>query len=219
MADAATIEPEIETIDAVELTDEMATKESSGKILVMVDIESLDTGPRSVVLQAALYGLDTDEDVILESSFRLFLPIQPQLDLIIPRTISAATLWWWMQQSDEARAKFEYSTFDDFNALPALMQSMTREFKRMVGDKDYEVWAKGPQFDIVNLESLYKDCGMTPPWRYSKVRDLRTVMAEAGIDADKVEKPKGFIAHDASWDARYQLTLYREARKHLRATR
>lgn len=192
--------------------------ESNSLLILMMDIESLDIGPRSVVTQIALHGLDSDEDTILDDSVWSHLPIQPQLDLIQPRTISANTLWWWMQQEDESRKQFELNVLEDFETLPVLMRHLTREFNRMT-DKydDYELWARGPQFDVVNVESLYLDCGMRAPWVYNKVRDLRTLMAAAGINQDDVEKPHGFIAHQANWDNRFQLNCYREAKRNLRA--
>lgn len=204
-------------LPADESTLDLSGLELQPLVILMLDIESLDLGPRSVVTQIALYGMDPDEDQIFESNVWSYLPIQPQLDLMQPRTISADTLWWWMQQSDEARAKFEFNVLEDFESLGVLMRHLTREFNRMTHGKDYELWARGPQFDVVNVESLYRDVGMRAPWRYDRVRDLRTLMAEAGLHAADVPKPAGFIPHQAGQDARYQLAQYREARKHLRS--
>lgn len=194
-------------------TDEVAVE----KIGLMLDIESLDLGPRSVVTQIALYPFSLDTEEVLENHVWSYLPIQPQLDLIQPRTIRASTLHWWMQQSDEARAKFELNVIDDFDSLPVLMRHLTREFNRMTQGVDYELWAKGPQFDVTNVESLYKDCGMKAPWEYQKVRDLRTLMAEAGLHTRDVPRPTHFIDHAAGWDCRYQILCYFEARKNLRS--
>lgn len=203
---------EMQTVDFQDL----ASDET--RIILMVDIESLDVGPRSVVTQVALYGLDEDEDEVIDDFVYSFLPIQPQLDLIQPRTISASTLWWWMQQSDEARAMFERNVLEDFETLPVMMRHLTREFQRMTSKyASYELWARGPQFDVVNLDSLYADCGMRAPWKYDSVRDLRTLMKMAGLSSEEVDKPHGFIAHQAGWDAKFQLRCYREAKKRLRA--
>lgn len=196
-------------------------KPSDSPLILMIDIESLDLGPRSVVLQAALYALDQDEDTILDTHIWSHFPVQPQLDLIQPRTISASTLWWWMQQDWEARKQFEKNVLEDFEALPILMRHFTREFNRIVDGRDYLLYARGPQFDVVNMSSLYKDVGMTAPWEtpqtYGKVRDLRTIMGEAGLKSADVPKPSGFVAHQAAWDCKYQLAQFQEARKHLRA--
>jgi len=204
-------------IEVITQGDNESPAKSETTIGLSLDIESLDIGPRSVVTQVALYGWDIDEGTLLEAFVWSYLPIQPQLDLIHPRTISADTLWWWMQQSDEARSKFEFNVLEDFESLPVLMRHLTREFNRMVGDNNYELWAKGPQFDVVNVESLYRDCGMRAPWKYDRVRDLRTLMAQAGIHSADVEIPKGFVAHEAGWDAQFQINCYMQAMRHLRA--
>lgn len=191
--------------------------ESTDKMIVMVDIESLDVGPRSIVTQIAMVAASADtEETFEDHVVWSFLPMQPQLDLIHPRTISATTFWWWMQQEDSARMKFEKNIIDDFEALPVLMRHLTREFKRMTDGQDYELWARGPQFDVTNIESLFKDCGMSAPWDYNKVRDLRTLMTEAGLRSADIPRPSHFIEHEAMWDCRYQLMCYFAARKNLR---
>jgi hypothetical protein len=185
-------------------------------LALMIDIESLDIGPRSVVTQIALFALDLEEDETLDMHVHSYLPIQPQLDLMPARSISASTLWWWMQQADEARGAFEFSTSEDFNDLPVLMNHFIVQFERMTRGKTYQLWARGPQFDVVNVESLLRDCGLKAPWRYDSVADLRTVMREAGISSSEVEQPHGFIAHNAAWDCKFQLLCLREAQRKIR---
>lgn len=189
------------------------------KIGVMYDIESLDLGPRSVVTQIGMMGFDMDSEEILQRPIESFLPIQPQLDLIHPRTISAKTLWWWMQQSVEARAKFEYSLDEDFEALPILMRHMIMGFNRLTNDgkADYTIFARGPQFDIVNLESLCKDCGLTPPWKHNRIEDLRTLLNRAGMtkeDEAKLQSPD-HVPHSALSDCRHQISMLFEANRRI----
>ena len=82
---------------------------------------------------------------------------------------------------------------------------------------EYEIWARGPQFDIAAVESLMEECGVEVPWVYDSVRDLRTLMAAAGITTDDVPKPEGMIAHHAGWDCIYQIRCYMEANRRMRA--
>ena len=208
--------PPVEVDSEVEFTGVNQQDDETVELLLMLDIESLDVGPRSVVTQIALYGLDTETDELLDTHIFSYLPIQPQLDLIHPRTISASTLWWWMQQADEAHAAFEHSTSEDFSELGILMNHFVNQFNFMTRGRSYQVWARGPQFDAVNVESLLVDCGLKAPWKYNSVRDLRTLMDEAGIHSADVPEPNGFVAHHAAWDARYQLVCLREAQRRLR---
>lgn len=189
---------------------------------VMIDIETLATSSRSLVTQVALvpWRLEDPEDREGRAMNILWdhLPIQPQLSLIPPRDISASTLNFWINQSDEARAQLSESMGEDFSELPALLRHVVRGFNWMTenGTVPYEIWARGPQFDIANLESLMKECGIEVPWRYDSVRDLRTLMAAAGISTDDVAKPTGWIPHQAVWDCHYQIECHTAAKSALR---
>lgn len=189
----------------------------NSKVGIMLDLETLDTGPRSVITQVGIiaFGLDDPETEIrriVES-----LPAQPQIEL--ERTISFATILWWLDQGDSARMKLKESAGNDMEVLLALVRSMHRKLTELiltVGEDNVELWARGPQFDVVNLESLFVDCGMSAPWKYSTVRDIRTAMTLAGVTTDEVDKG-GLVPHIASEDAKYQIRCYIEAIRRLRS--
>lgn len=185
--------------------------------VLMLDIESLALGTRPVITQVALIGYDLDEDEFLDSMHVQFYPVDPQQQIIPPRRISASTIAWWMKQSDEARSRFEQSVSDDFAELPALARHLIVTFNQLTMDGriPYELVAKGPQFDVAAIETLLEDLGLKAPWDYTKVRDLRTLLATAGIDGRNVAKPAGFIPHVAYWDARWQVNQYIAARRRL----
>jgi hypothetical protein len=193
------------------------------QIGIMFDIESLDLGPRSLTTQIAMYGFDMETEELLPDPLHIYLPMQAQLDLIPARTISADTFVWWMGQSDDARQAFEKNVSDSFEELPILMRQLVRRFNKFTNNDqvEYELIAKGPQFDIVNVESLLRDCGMTKPWKYDRVVDLRTLMRYAGMSNRTADletfQPDGFIPHRADWDAKFQINLYFEAKRQLRS--
>jgi len=184
-------------------------------ILISVDIETLALGPRPVITQIAMLGYDLQEDEFLPQSHVQFYPIEPQQKLLPARTISAKTLAWWMNQSDEARERFENSTVTDFEELVALARHLVTTFNQLTrnGTANYEICAKGPQFDIVAIESLLDDLSIPVPWNYQRVTDLRTDMWRAGINEKNVPTPAGFVPHVAYWDARFQIGLYLECKK------
>lgn len=181
---------------------------------IMIDIESLDVGPRSVIMQIAMhrFSIDEGESTPNDMMFHTYLGMQPQLDFVQPRTISADTLAFWMRQPDNARKIFEQITLPDMASLRLAMRAFVLHFEQMTRNKDaeYEVIANGAQFDIVNIESLLTDLGMTAPWAYYDVVDLRTMKRRAGVKTSDVEEPNGFIAHDARWDCMYQIEQYFE---------
>jgi 3' exoribonuclease, RNase T-like len=178
----------------------------------MFDIESLDVGPKSIVTQIAFVAFDLADPLTPIREVSEFLPIQPQIQM--NRTFSADTLIWWMGQSVEARVRFNQNTGNDLDELPSLIRSVTRKFRNLVGGDDvesYQVWARGPQFDIVNIESLITDVGELVPWRYDSVMDLRTMMKLAGLKSADVEKPATLIDHVALDDCKFQILCYAEA--------
>lgn len=195
------------------------TKEKSPSVGIMLDIETLDTGPRSVIMQLAAVPFDFDEEEILHNKvFTIHLPIQPQLDLLRPRTISASTLAFWMEQSDTAKDIFSRCDIPDFESLRDGVSAFVYQFSRMIKNVEYEVWARGPQFDITNIESLLVDLGFTAPWKYDKVRDLRTFMSAAGVTTKNVLRPESLPVHDAYSDCVYQIQCLFEAKRLLRAS-
>ena len=194
----------------------MTSSYKTPEVIVMTDIESLDTGPRSIVSQIAMvFVLASDPETILDEVL-VYLPIQPQIDL--KRTLSATTLSWWMRQSEEARKEFEQNTGDDFEELPALLRHVNRKFNSVIDGREYELYARGPQFDIVNIESLMTDVAIKPAWRYDRIRDLRTVMALAGLRTGDIPRDLSrFPEHMAVADCHYQIACLTESNRQLRA--
>lgn len=192
------------------------------KVGIMCDIESLALGVRPVITQIAFYSFSMDDPETIVRHVWNYLPIQPQLELLPPRVIQAKTIGWWLQQSDEARRKMLESMDGDFTDLQALLRHTVREFGFMVeGLKpgEYELIARGPQFDIAAFETLLQECGVEVPWGYATIRDLRTKMSDAMITTNDVAKPDGFISHQAGWDCIYQIKCWAEANRLLGAAR
>lgn len=179
-------------------------------MIVSIDIESLALGPRPVITQIAMLGWDLQEDELMETRHVQYYPIEPQQQIIPARRISASTIAWWMTQPDEAREKFKYSTETEFEDLAARLRNLITVFNQLTdyGKANYEIVAKGPQFDIVAIETLLEECGLTVPWAYDRVVDLRTMLRRSGINPRNVAKPAGCIPHVAFWDARWQISQY-----------
>lgn len=186
------------------------------EVLLMMDIESLDVGPRSVVTQVGLVAVPAVDPETILGVISIHLPIEPQLTL--KRTISAKTLIWWMQQSDKARSEFALNDSDDFEELPSLLRHLNRKITQFVDGREYELYARGPQFDVVNVESLMKDLSIKPAWEYGRVRDLRTVMAMAGLSSKDIPRDtEAYPEHVAVADCKFQLFCLTEAFRHVRA--
>lgn len=192
------------------------TSYKNPEVLVMADIESLDLGPRSVISQIGMVFVPASDPETILDEVLVYLPIQPQLTL--NRTIGAKTLAFWMTQGEQARKEFEQNTGDDFDELPALLRHVNRKFSAIVGESEYELFARGPQFDITNIQSVMMDVAIQPAWRYDRIRDLRTVMALAGLRTGDVPRDTvKYPEHMAVADCHYQLQCLTESLRQLRA--
>lgn len=184
--------------------------------IIMIDTETLGQTASAVTLQLALIAVDaSDADVIIREAEE-YLPIQPQLKL--GRTIDADTILWWMKQPDAARARMDRNKGNDMDELTALVTSIYRKIKEIVDESaDVEIMSRGSQFDFPIIESLFDMCGLPEnPYDFRKVRDLRSIMSEAGVDVSDVPVRGGLVKHHALSDCRFQLDCLFEARRRMR---
>ena len=170
---------------------------------VMIDLETLDTRPSTVILSIGAVAFSVEDDVT--ASFYRRCTWQDQLDA--GRTVSESTIRWWLLQSDAARA-----ALTDGQQL-SLRQSLEELFNWCFSSKAISVWASGPSFDIAILEHAYGYYNL--PWKYNAARDFRTlrdlVPPNLGDDIPKGE------AHNALDDAMAQALFVRKALRYLQA--
>lgn len=156
---------------------------------VMIDIETLDTRPSTVILSIGAVRFDIEKPEVIGDTFHVHVDIDSCL--AAGRTVSGNTILWWLDQSDEARKKIT-----DAQRVPlhrALLQLST-----FVTEKD-RVWGNGASFDNSALSDAYRSCGLPQPWRYWGDMCYRTLK---NLYKDIVPKPvfQG-IPHDALADA------------------
>lgn len=117
-------------------------------------------------------------------------------------TVDISTIEWWLVQSSEARTAILVNQIPLDDALLQL-----REFISEHSDEKFvQVWGNGATFDNVILRRSYERQGIPCPWRYTNVRDVRTMVALGLVmdfDARNVTTFEG-ERHNALHDARYQ---------------
>lgn len=177
--------------------------------IAMIDLETLGLGADAVVTQVGAIIAYADDPETPVRTISEYLPIQPQMEL--GRKVDASTLIWWLTSpdvSDEARKGFLNNRGDDMDELLALVRSVVRKIRQELPEdrEQYEIWARGPQFDIVKIESLFAMCGQDIPWAYDRVRDLRTAMSAANLSSKDVPMPADLTPHVAVDDARFQMS-------------
>lgn len=158
----------------------------------MLDIETLSTRPRSVILTlGAVKFSPWDSEVDTESG----LYIRPDVDeqLSMDRHIQDETVTWWGTQTEEVRE--EALGTDGRISVNEMIDQLNRF---LVGADN--IWCQGPAFDIVILEDLYRQVERPTPWQFWQIRDSRTLFS---VHGDPREKGR-VGAHNALIDCYYQ---------------
>lgn len=151
---------------------------------ISIDIETLGTQPNSMVL-AVGFAVFSENGVI--ESGQLNLDRNDQAG----RHINPNTIYWWMQQSDEARA----STFTD-DCLPVL-SALYQLRDVWVLHRVQWAWGLSAAFDLGILEDLHRDVKLSTPWNHRQAMCLRTLSKLR----PNISRPVPGVAHSAESDA------------------
>lgn len=136
---------------------------------LMVDIETLDTEPTSIILSlsAKFFRFNIGEI----NSFDIKFTLNDQIK--IGRTMGEGTFFWWLKTNEMARldiaeAEKRYSLYDGLMKFVEFIENNT-------SNKNYFIWSKSPNFDITIIENSLKYYNIEIPWKYSNTRDVRTI--------------------------------------------
>lgn len=158
---------------------------------VMIDLETTGTTPGCGVL--AIGAAVFDEGGVKDT---LLIPIG--LAGCTAYTSDPATLAWWTQQSVAVRdpTMFPGNGYQVGEALLCLSSFLAKW-------GSVAVWGNGSTFDISILEHCYRAEGLTPPWMFWDVRDVRTFVdaVRLATGEDVRTKPPEGEAHNALNDA------------------
>ena len=169
---------------------------------VMLDTETVATSRDAVVLTIGCVKFDPYSTEEPHSGMYCRLEVDEQVAR--GRIINEETLVWWGKQTAEAQ---EEAFGDNGDRIPVL--TFLTDLNRYLVGAD-KVWAQGPLFDIIILEDMFSMYGMSPNWRYSQIRDSRTLF-DLG---DALAKDGNALAHNALADAYSQAlsvqALYRQ---------
>ena len=168
-------------------------------IEIMIDFETLDTTPDSVILSVGAVKFDPSGTEVTE---RLqLLPMIDEQSEVYGRTISETTLKWWETQSPEAieRAMGE----DGRIPFKDCMEQLAKFYWNIDG-----IWSNGATFDISIAESAWRQLGINIPYQFWVVRDCRTLYKIANVNV----KDDGYVtSHIAVEDAERQAFIAQKA--------
>lgn len=169
---------------------------------IMIDIETLSTRSNAVIMSIGAVQFDLKGN----TKGRFHEGIDVTSCISNGLHIDGDTVLWWLGQSKENQdglLKLSRSS------LKAVLDRLDECFELMNKDNMY-VWSHGSNFDIVILENAYKAVGSKAWWKYSHVRDTRTLF-------DVVDyKYTAMGGHDALEDAVNQAKAVAEAYQQLK---
>jgi 3' exoribonuclease, RNase T-like len=165
---------------------------------VMIDIETLGTGPEALILTIAAQSFDPfTKGFQGYASYYARVTLESQPD----RRIEDGTVAWWSKQPEHIREE----AFSEHDRKP--LQQCLEELGRMIWHSRH-FWANGPTFDANILEHAYKSLGMPLPWQFYQVRDTRTVFSLWP------DLPKPPATHNALEDCRRQIVMLQDCLDH-----
>lgn len=156
---------------------------------IMIDLETFDTSPTSLIL--SIGAVEFDESGLGET---FHVHVEPESCLEAGLTIGPRTVFWWMEQSEEARMKI-------VTAQRIQLRSALAQLADKFDWQGKKVWCNGASFDFPILKYAYEKLGLRLPWQYWNEHDYRTMknIVPKHVFADcKVEAT---VSHDALADA------------------
>ena len=169
----------------------------------MIDLETLGTKPDCVILTLGAIKFNPFTDQQPHSGIYQKIDIDEQDAL--GRTQDDSTIEWWGRQSESVQEE----AFTEDGRIT--LERMTNEINKFLVGVDV-VWAQGPAFDIVILETLYQQLNKPIPWNFWQIRDSRTLFSLLKKDPRKAIQQE---AHNALADCYYQALSVQTAYKEL----
>jgi len=164
---------------------------------VMLDLETMGKRAGCAIVSIGAVEFDINTGEIGRTFYKV---VNLQSCLNVGLFIDASTLYWWLQQSDEAR----YAICEKGDNIQNVLEEFS-SFLACLGD--FRIWGNGARFDIAILEAAYFAIGKgeTLPWKFRNERDVRTLVS---FEPDvKTEFPFPFneIQHHPIADCKYQI--------------
>jgi len=162
---------------------------------LMLDVETLGTSPRAALLQVGAVAFDPLGDIQ-----RPKRAVQVNVDLDDAMAnggeVNGSTFIWWLKQSEEARSSICAPGATNVETAMRVLDVFWKE------NACEAVWAHGSVFDVPIVEHYMRRVGVKVPWRYSQIRDTRTLFAMAeNLGWTRTSK---VVAHTAAADAEAQ---------------
>lgn len=140
---------------------------------MMLDLETLGVKPGSAILEIGAVVFDPYGELLGEydsqSTKVLYRPIDLQSCLNLDMTVDAATVMWWLSQSEDNRNRIVNQAKTSIIASADALRQFHDRYKVS------HVWSHGAGFDAVLMGWVYQRIKKDIPWTHKSVRDTRTL--------------------------------------------
>jgi hypothetical protein len=164
---------------------------------IMIDLETLNTTPDSIILTIGAVKFDrTPEITELKNCDTFYRRVDINSCKDAGLTSSNETIKWWNSQDEVVRME----ALGDGNRFP--LENVLIDFKNWIGGNNKKIWAHGDDFDCVILDNAYRIFNIKKPWAFWNTRDTRTLFDIANININSVPVCE---AHNSLHDAYRQV--------------
>jgi len=171
---------------------------------LMIDLETLGITPDSAILTVGIAQFDIHSGEIGNTLYRV-IDLKTSLDYGFK--INADTLYWWLEQSDDARRALVQE--HNRESIEQAMMSIRSFIVGCNNPQHLRLWGNGPTFDNAMIRYTYEKVMLeTFPIPFWKDRCVRTVKAFYPHNLWKkwqMENLRTGTFHNALDDAKYQV--------------
>lgn len=158
---------------------------------VMIDFETLGTGANKCVCQVGAVYFDKTTGALGKE---IDLTIDAASHEKYGGKVDATTVYWWLQQSEAARASITVKDKYDIHTAFMLLNEFLSEASR--------IWSHAT-FDFVTLTETMKQLDIKPTFSYKSGLDIRTLMYLAGTSISEFKRDG--THHNGLADAKFQV--------------
>lgn len=166
---------------------------------IMIDLEAMDTEPTAAIVSLAAVEFDPQSNAL---GRRFYQRVSLDSSQRQGGTLGADTVQWWLRQDAAPRSEIINAGASISHALNELCCFILR----IAPIDDVQIWAKGTDYDLPILYSALRRAGLTPPWKFYNVNDVRTLQRTAACLGMDYRQAVPFVGepHHALNDAAHQ---------------
>jgi hypothetical protein len=164
---------------------------------LMVDVECLGTSNNAAMVSIGAVFFDLATETIGASFTKNIHLATAVRD---GGTMDAATVLWWLKQSDAAKGRVFQGAID----IKEVLHDLAIWIGNNCPDKNVRPWGNSARFDLGILSSAFERNHTPVPWKWRNERCFRTVR-NLNPQVPYTPSEKGDGAHDPTVDCRFQI--------------